>query len=303
MNRLGFGYQDLRKLKADIVYVSNSGFGASGPYSSFKTFGPIVQACCGLTYTSGLPDLPPAGWGYSYMDHMGANFMALAVLAGLIERNRTGQGQWIDMSCTEAGLTLAGPELLDFTANGRSMRRPGQPDSNRTNYPAMVPHGIFATSEDDGWVAIACRDDSDWERLAQVVDEDWARAVEFRTFAGRANAVELIERRLGEWAARRSRHAAQDELRAGGVPAAKVSTPEDRIDHDPDTRDWGLWPTVGYRNGAAVRVDGIPAHLSETDWEISRPSPSLGEHNQYVFGDILGIDDEELSALEKDGVI
>jgi crotonobetainyl-CoA:carnitine CoA-transferase CaiB-like acyl-CoA transferase len=207
------------------------------------------------------------------------------------------------MSCTEAGLTLAGPELLDFTANGRSMRRPGHPDSNRTNYPAMAPHGIFPTSEDDGWVAIACRDDVDWERLADVVDEDWARVPELRTLGGRANAADLIERRLGEWTSRRTRHSAQEELRGRGVPAAKVSTPEDRIEHDPDTRDWGLWPTVAYPNGAVVRVDGIPAHLSETDWAISRPSPELGEHSRYVFGDILGIEDDELSALQKDGVI
>ena len=127
MERLGFGYDELRALKPDIVYVSNSGFGNDRAYAAFKTFGPIVQACCGLTFASGLPDQPPAGWGFSYMDHMGANFMALAVLAALVHRNRTGEGQWIDMSCTEAGLTLAGPELLDFTVNGRPLAAPGQP--------------------------------------------------------------------------------------------------------------------------------------------------------------------------------
>ncbi len=153
MDRLGFGYESLRALKDDIVYVSNSGFGKTGPYATFKTFGPIVQACCGLTFTSGLPDLPPAGWGYSYMDHMGANFMAVAVLAALVHRNRTGDGQWIDMGCTEAGLGLVGPELLDYTVNGRSLRRPGYPDSNRVNYPAMAPHGIFPASGEDSWVA------------------------------------------------------------------------------------------------------------------------------------------------------
>jgi crotonobetainyl-CoA:carnitine CoA-transferase CaiB-like acyl-CoA transferase len=303
MDRLGFGYEELRKLRQDIVYVSNSGFGASGPYASFKTFGPIVQACCGLTFASGLPDLPPAGWGYSYMDHMGANFMALAVLGGLLERNRTGRGQWIDMSCTEAGLTLAGPELLDFTVNGRGLRNPGSPNSNRTNYPVMVPHGIFPASEDDSWVAIACRDDEDWRRLAELVDADWIRAPELRTLDGRASAVAAIEEQLSDWTRRRTRHQAQDELRAGGVPVATVSTPEDRIDHDPDTQDWGLWPFVEYPGGAKVRVDGVPAHLSETDWVIRRPSPALGEHNRYVFGEILGIDEADLSLLESDGVI
>jgi len=303
MDRLGFGYESLRALKDDIVYVSNSGFGKTGPYATFKTFGPIVQACCGLTFTSGLPDLPPAGWGYSYRDHMGANFMAVALLAALVHRNRTGEGQWIDMGCTEAGLSLVGPELLDCTVNGRSLRRPGYPDSNRINYPAMAPHVIFPASGDDSWVAIACRDDDDWRRLIAVVDEDWARAPELSSVSGRLAATQHIEARLAAWTSRRTRHEAQEVLRSAGVPAAQVSTPEDRIDRDPDTERWGLWPSVTHSGGATVRVDGIPVHMSDTDWMITHGGPALGEHNRYVFGEILGCTDEELSELEGDGVI
>jgi crotonobetainyl-CoA:carnitine CoA-transferase CaiB-like acyl-CoA transferase len=303
MARLGFSYAELRALKDDIVYVSNSGFGASGPYSTFKTFGPIVQACCGLTFTSGLPGLPPAGWGFSYMDHMGANFMAFAVLAGLVARNRTGEGQWIDMSCTEAGLTLAGPELLDFTVNGRTLRRAGSPDSNRTNYPAMVPHGIFPAAGEDSWVAIACRHDSDWERLVEVVDEEWAQAPALRTLRGRMAVVAEIERELARWTSRHTRKDVQDLLRRAGVPAAQVATPEDRIEHDPGTADWGLWPTVVHPGGGTVRVDGIPVHMSETDWSICRGGPALGEHNQFVFSQILGCSEDELSLLQREGVI
>jgi benzylsuccinate CoA-transferase BbsF subunit len=143
MERLGFGYDTLRSLNEQIIYVSNSGFGKTGPYAAYKTFGPIVQACCGLTFGAGLRELPPAGWGFSYMDHMGANVMALAVLAALVQRNRTGRGQRIDMSCTEAGLALTGPALLDYTVNGRPFRRPGMPDSNTQNLPEMAPHGIY----------------------------------------------------------------------------------------------------------------------------------------------------------------
>ena len=143
MERLGFGYDELRRLKPDIVYVSNSGFGKTGPYVGVQD---VRSDRSGLLRVSpsppGLPDLPPAGWGYSYMDHMGANLMAVAVLAGLVHRNRTGEGQWIDMACTEAGLTLAGPELLDFTVNGRPLRRPGSPNSNRANYPVWRPRDL-----------------------------------------------------------------------------------------------------------------------------------------------------------------
>jgi crotonobetainyl-CoA:carnitine CoA-transferase CaiB-like acyl-CoA transferase len=303
MDKLGFGYDDLRELKPDVVYVSNSGFGKTGPYSTYKTFGPIVQACCGLTFTSGLPGLPPAGWGYSYMDHMGANMMAVAVLAGLVQRNRTGAGQWIDMSCTEAGLAFAGPELLDFTVNGRPLRRRGSPDSNRTSYPVMAPHGIFPAAGDDSWVAIACRDDADWERLSRLIREPWAMDEGLKSLSGRLAEVDDLEARLAEWTSSRSRLEVQDLLRGAGVPAAQVATPEDRIDHDPYTAEWGLWPTVRHPGGGSVRVDGVPVHLSETDWVIARGGPALGQHNDFVFGEILGLGRDEMSELARDGVI
>ena len=146
MARMGFSYEDLRAVRNDIIYVSNSGFGHTGPYSAYKSFGPVVQAVCGLTFGVGAPDTAPAGWGYSHMDHMGANLMAVAILAALAHRNRTGEGQWVDMSCTEAGLGLTGPDLLDYTVNGRPLRRPDMPDSNHSDQPPMAPHGIYPTS-------------------------------------------------------------------------------------------------------------------------------------------------------------
>ena len=113
--RLGFPYEELRAVKDDIVYVSNSGFGHTGPYREFKTWGPLAQACCGLAFGTGLADQHAAGIGYSYMDHHGANVMAIAIMAGLLHRHRTGEGQWIDVSCVEAGAMLNGPALLDYT--------------------------------------------------------------------------------------------------------------------------------------------------------------------------------------------
>ena len=157
LERWGFGYQALTQIKPDIIYVSNCGFGHTGPYAKYKTWGPIVQALCGLTFTSGLPEQEPAGWGYSYMDHTGGIYMALGILLALIHRERTGEGQWVDMSCTEAGLTLHGPALLDFSVNGRAMRRPGMPNGNRSLGKQMAPHGIYATRGDDEWISIACR--------------------------------------------------------------------------------------------------------------------------------------------------
>ena len=122
LDRWGFGYEALKQIKPDIVYVSNCGFGHSGPYRHFKTWGPIVQAVSGLTFSSGLDQQPPAGWGYSYMNHTGAYYMAMAIMLALIHRNKTGEGQWVDLACTESAISLNGPALLDWTVNGKSLR-------------------------------------------------------------------------------------------------------------------------------------------------------------------------------------
>ncbi len=301
--RLGFSYDDLRAVKPDIVYVSNSGFGARGPYPAFKTWGPIVQAASGLTFSSGLPDLPPAGWGFSYMDHMGANMMAVALLAALVHRNRTGEGRWIDMACTEAGLALVGPDVLDFTVNGRPLRRAGQPSSNRNRMPAMAPHGVYPARGDDEWVAIACRDDDEWSRLVELFDEPWAEKADYASLAGRLADEDRLDEQVAAWTATRDRVAVADAVRARGVPASIVARPEDRIDHDPATREFGMWPTAHHREMGDVRVDGIPLHCSETDWSITRGGPCLGEHTREVLRDVLGLPDDEIDALERDGVV
>jgi crotonobetainyl-CoA:carnitine CoA-transferase CaiB-like acyl-CoA transferase len=303
MERLGYGYEHLRELRPDVVYVSNSGFGATGPYRSFKTWGPIVQAVSGLTFTSGLPEREPAGWGFSYMDHTGGSYMAMAILMALYHRARTGEGQWVDMSCTEAGATLNGPATLDWAVNGRPMRRPGSPHSNRSEWPPMAPHGIYPAAGDDSWIAIACRDDADWTALARVVDRPFTRDPRFAERAGRLAAQDELDRELTAWTHERDASAAARALVDAGDPASVVARPEERIEHDPNTSAWGLWPEVEHRAIGRVRVDGLPVHLSRTDWSMTRGAPCLGEHNEQVYGDLLGLPAREIEALRADGAI
>jgi crotonobetainyl-CoA:carnitine CoA-transferase CaiB-like acyl-CoA transferase len=301
--RLGFPYERLRALREDIIYVSNSGFGHRGPYRDFKSWGPIVQAVCGLTFSSGLPGRPPAGWGYSYMDHHGANFMAVAVLAALIHRRRSGEGQWVDMSCAEAGATLLGPALLDASVNARPLRRAGMPHSNRSQSPEMAPHNIYPARGNDAWVAIACRDDRDWRALARRIAEPWTERRDFDDLTGRLAHEDELDAHIGRWTRARDKRVIAEQLRDSGVPVSEVKTPAERIDGDPRTRDWGLWPEVEHPEIGRVRVDGLPFHLSGTDWQIRRAAPCLGEHNDYVFGELLGLDADERQALYEAGVL
>jgi crotonobetainyl-CoA:carnitine CoA-transferase CaiB-like acyl-CoA transferase len=206
--KMGLSYERMKQLRPDLIYVSNCGFGHSGPYASFKTWGPIVQAVSGLTFTSGLPDREPAGWGYSFMDHTGAYVMATAILLALLHRQRTGEGQWVDLSCTDAGLTLHGPALLDWTVNGRPTRRPGAPHSNRSEHPALAPHGIYPAAGDDEWVAIACRSDAEWQALGGVLKEPWVREARFAALAGRLAAQDDLDALLALWTRGRAKAAA-----------------------------------------------------------------------------------------------
>jgi crotonobetainyl-CoA:carnitine CoA-transferase CaiB-like acyl-CoA transferase len=305
----GFGYEQLREIKPDIIYVSNCGFGHTGPYKKYKTWGPIVQAMSGLTFTSGLPDMEPAGWGYSYMDHTGAYYMAIAIMMALLHKQRTGEGQWVDMSCTEAGTTLNGPALLDYTVNGRRMRREGSPNSTRSNFPGMAPHGIFACDGDDEWIAISVRDDADWKAFAGVVGvagvagEEWTRAERFATTEARLAAEDELEALVSQWTKGQSKFATEQKLQAAGVPAAAVQKPHERIDNDPETERFGLWPTAEHSKMGEVRVDGIPANFSKTPWNIERGGPCLGEHNHEVLSRLLGLSGEEIDDLREEGVI
>ena len=158
----GLGYEALRAIKPDIIYVQQSGMGAQGTYGRFRTVGPIANAFAGLSEMSGLPEpAMPAGWGYSYLDWMGAYSFALAMLSALFHRARTGEGQWIDASQSEVGLFISGTTILDWSANGRIWTRYG----NRSPYKPAAPHGVYPCAGEDRWLTIACFTEAEWRAL------------------------------------------------------------------------------------------------------------------------------------------
>jgi crotonobetainyl-CoA:carnitine CoA-transferase CaiB-like acyl-CoA transferase len=235
------------------------------------------------------------------MDHTGGYYMAMAILLALIHRKRTGEGQWVDLACTESALTLHGPALLDWTVNGRPTRREGQPHSNRNEWPPMAPHGIYRSAGEDAWVAIACRDQADWRRLAAAVGDPWTEHPGYADLAGRLANQDALDEHVAAWTAQRDKFEVQRLLRAAGVPCSAVQTPGERVDADPDTE--GLWPTVTHTAMGQVRVDGLPARFSKTPWRMTRGAPCLGEHNEAVFGRLLGLSSAEVAELAAEGVI
>ena len=301
LDRLGFGYESLKQIKSDIVYVSNCGFGHKGPYSHFKTWGPIVQAVSGLTFTSGLPNQPPAGWGYSYMDHTGGYYMAMAILAALLHKQNSGEGQWVDMACTEVAVALNGPSLLDWTVNNNPTRTAEAINSNRSQHIKMSPHGIYPTKGDDEWIAISCRDDADWNELADVIQQTWTN--KYKSLNERFDNQDALDQDLSSWTLNQNKFEIQSLIRSVEVPVSVVQKPQDRIETDSSTESFDLWPKITHTEIGEVRVDGNPVHFSESDWQMNSGAPCLGEDNERVFTEILGLSIDDLEALKREQVI
>lgn len=300
LDKWGFSYAQMCEIRPDIIYVSNCGFGHVGPYSQFKTWGPIVQAVSGLTHTSALAGQAPAGWGYSYMDHTGGYYMAMAILAALYHKQRTGEGQWIDLACTDAALTLNGPALLDWTVNGRNQRdKPVH--SNRSQFNTMAPHGIYPCVGEDEWVAIACRDDAQWQALASFINQDWTEP--YATLASRLEEQDALDAGMASWCSTWNKFELEQALRTLRIPVGAVQKPAERIDRDPTTGDFGLWPTVKHTAIGNVRVDGQPVHFSRTDWRSTCGGPCLSEHTEDVLTRLLGMPNEEVQGLRAAGVL
>lgn len=304
LEKWGFGYEKLKAIKPDIVYVSNCGFGHDGPYSQFKTWGPIVQAVSGLTYSSGLCGQEPAGWGYSYMDHTGGYYMAMAIMLALLHRNRTGEGQWVDLSCSDAALSLNGPALLDWTVNGRAARAEDGVNSNRSQWQPMAPHGIYPTQSkrdgSDDWIAIACQSDEQWSKLCALIDEPWCVAPEYKAVAGRIEGQDQLDLYLSGWTAKHDKFELTALLQKLPVSAAPVMKPQERIESkDNDS----LWPTVKHSEMGEIPVDGQPVTFSETPWKSERGAPCLSEHTRVVLGDLLDFKETEIDDLYERGIV
>lgn len=301
--RLGFDYEQLKKIKPDIIYVSNCGFGHTGPHRDFKTWGPVVQALSGLTFSAGLPDTEPAGWGFSYMDHVAAYYMTVAILAAVHHRHRTGEGQHVDLASVPAGVAMLPTEVLDWSVNGRPARRPGRPGGDRADYDEMAPHGVYPCRGDDRWIALSCRNDDEFAAMAKVLGTTVTVANRFATLRDRLDALDELDSMIA--AATCACEAAElaADLLTAGVPAAVVKRPPERIDDDADLQEWRLFPSVVHPRLGEVRVEGLPVHLSVSDWNITEPAPLLGEHNRQVFGGLLGHDESDVDHMAERGVI
>lgn len=304
MERWGLTYEHLRELHPSVIYARMSGYGHSGPHAEYRSYGPVVQAVSGLSHISGLPGREPSGWGLSYMDNIAAYYNSAALLMAILDRNSTGEGCEIDVSAVEAGISLLGPIVLDVDANKRSTRRPDYPPGNRLEHPNAAPHGVYPSAGADRWVAIAVFDQTEWESLVDALAHPiWTNDPKFATQADRFAHQDELDAHLSAWTIERDPHGIMDHLQGHGVRAGVAQNAEDLNDIDPQIAHRGLFFELDHPVIGPARFEGSPITMSDTSPDNWRSAPLLGEDNDYVFGEILGLSVDERADLSRDGVI
>ncbi len=294
VKRLGLGYDTVRAVKSDIIYTSMGMYGTEGPLSYQTGYAPCFAALGGLSSLVGYEGEPPAGMNIRYADSTFGAIAAYASIIALMHRRRTGIGQFIDVSAVESMSSMIGDTVMDYVLNGVIH----ECDSNR--HADMAPHGTYPC-RDGEWVSLAIASESAWQALAAVMGQpELAADPKFNTLAQRqANIVEL-DALVSAWTAQRDAGELVSIFQQHGIAAGKSQSSVDLIS------DQHLWARDFYHG--VTNSDGSTRPILGPGWKMSRGAaitdgaPSLGEHNAYVFGEILGIPVEEQQRLAAAGV-
>jgi len=300
MTRLGLGYEQLKEIKPDIIAYSLSGFGQTGPWSRFMSYGPTLQALAGLTDLTGYPDGPGAGVGEAFPDPTGGVHGALAAVMALEYRRRTGRGQFIDIGQIQSTSAMLGTAVLDYSVNGHLQQRQG----NRLIDRAAAPHGVYPCLGEDRWCVIGVFDDEQWSAFRRAIgDPAWAQDPSFASMAGRLEQPDRLDQAVSAWTRERTAEVVMETLQAVGVSAGAVWSSRDSYETDPQLKHRGFWIEVEHPSLGPLALDGVPAELSRTPATVRRLAPIAGDDNEYVLGQILGMSDGQIKELADAGVI
>ncbi|ETX02456.1 MAG: hypothetical protein ETSY2_35535 [Candidatus Entotheonella gemina] len=297
MRKWGLDYESLRRVKPDIIMLSSCMQGQTGPYAISPGNGAILPALAGISEVTGWPDRAPTGVGGPYTDFTSGPMGAAAILSALIHRQKTGEGQYIDLSQNEAGMHFVGTTYLEYTANDRVPTRQG----NRRD--GFAPHGVFLCQGDDAWCTISVQTEDEWQALCQAMGQPaWAQAPEYATRAAREQNADALETHVSAWTAAQTPQAVLERLQAVGVPCGMVLNAE-ALASDPQLKHRQHYVTLQHPDIGDNVVDQFGFRLSKTPGGPKRPAPQVGQHNAYVFGELLGMSADEMAKLQEEGVI
>jgi len=296
MADLGLSYDNLKKIKPEIIMLSTCNLGQTGPLAQQPGFGTQLVSLAGLTHLSGWPDRLPAQPYGAYTDFIAPRFAIAGIVAALDYRRRTGRGQHLDVSQLETAIQFLAPVMLDYTVNGQEWIRSG----NRC--PQAAPHGVYPCCGEDRWCAIAVSNDQEWQVLCRTIGHtELEHDPRFDTLANRKQNEDELDEIIGLWTREHQAEEVMHLLQGAGVACGVVETGQD-IHEDPQLSHRNHLQMLNHPEIGLHSYDTQSFQLSETPARLERPGPCLGEHNEYVCKDFLGMSDEEFLTLLNEGV-
>lgn len=298
MERHGLGYEDIKKIKPDIIAFSKNTMGVHGRERHLFGWGTAVISYAGLVSVTGYEDVDmPQMIGAAWPDYTLGNYSPLPILAALYYRKKTGQGIFIDYAMCDAVITMIPEAIMDYTMNGRVQGPRGNKDER------FAPHDIYRCQGNDKWVAIAVQNDDQWRAFCQLMGhEEWAADERFADLFGRQYHKRELDSLISVWTSERTTDEVTRLLQAAGVPAGPVHNVEE-LTNDPHLRARDQFKEITHPEVGTTLAPGLPINLSAVPNLRYESAPLIGEHNQYVFSDLLGLDNNEIDRLIEEGVI
>ena len=297
LERLGYTYEELRKHRPDLIYVSMPAFGNTGPWKGYLGYGIGQEQLSGMAHMTGYRGEGPMKSGINHGDPITGSHAAGVLMAALRHRRRTGKGMYIDVSQQESSVALMGPEVLAYQMTGQEPERRG----NRSGW--YAPANSYRCAGEDRWVTITATNQDQWRSLAQAMDADaLADDPRFATKEARRENHDELDRIISEWTIGLEAYDLTRKLQRLGVPAGPVLRGPDLL-QDAHYKDRGTFVTVDHPQVGPKQYPGIPWKMSATPGVVRWPSPTLGQHNREVYGELLGLNGLEIDQLDQTGVI
>jgi len=295
MPSLGLGYDTLSEVNPRLIMISLMSQGLTGPESDYVSYGQNLEQLSGISYFSGYPD-DEESVALALPDPLGGASAALAVAAGLRHRDATGRGLHIDLSQRETASLVVGDALVAHSLGGHPARL-------GNHEPGANPSDCYPTRGEDRWVAISIRSDDDWARLCEAIDQpELMTDSRYVSIVGRRRHRAELDALIGRWTSQLDHQTAMERLQRLGIAAAAVLNPRELF-RDKHLRQRGFWESTTDYSAGEQEYTGRPMRLSQTPYGGRTPTPGLGQHNREILGELLGMEDTELDALEAESVI
>jgi len=297
LEKHGLGYEDIKKIKPDIIMLKLAPTGQFGPESSIMAYAPLMSAIAGLDSMLGYKGDRPLGFKHAYGDVMATLTGAFVLMTALRYKKRTGKGQYIDLSECETTTSLIGEPFMDYFMNGRVA---GCQGNDRVG---MAPHGNYKCAGNDKWVSIAIKTEDEWKAFCKAIGSpSWTKEAKFKTLADRLQHLDELDKAVTSWTVNLGDYEATNILQKAGVAAAPVLNIEG-VFFDPHFQERGIFMNVDHPVAGGLTLYNLPWQASGLGRKPARYAPLLGENNDYVFGELLGMGKAEIDKLVEDKVI